>query len=529
MENADIYYSQYDGKFPLINTVIPLNEIMDFYEQFKIARNRIRKFDTLSLIVRSTEKLHEIEQKSLPDWGGWMPWNLLLLIKWSAEYGGKHHPPREFRAKSLIKLANQINDFSSSNDFLSQADEAGIRKFMRVLAFQQFWYQRPISKWKISRQYILFCECSGDDPIERNFKKQTGLTPNNFLKISLFLYSWFAKDSIPIFFDPYPLFKHTKFTTEDINNYLGCTSLTIDDLRKYIHEYNGKITNPYRQLAETTPLINFPLLKTKYGYLLYSRTVFEKTILRKIYNITKEYGKSELAEFFSVRFENHINEILKNINLTVFNESTLFSSFPNIKTPDFLIPLNGCSVMLEAKAIEMRPSVQVFPANKQLEREFNENIIKAIIQGFSLANELIKSNDNLEVLDRNKFYLFIITYRDLYLGPGDDFWNEFAGEIVEKELKKLNIDNTIIPPKRIVVLSIDEFDTLCGVINSQQDTLDNILAQMEKNNSDPGTKKFSFSMHLSKYTSENLDLPGHKLIYDKLWNEVIETINHQQV
>lgn len=497
---------------------------MNFYEQFKIVRNRIRKFDSISLITRTSSKLHEIEYKEITDWNGWLPWNLLLLIKWSAEHGGSYYPPKEFSDKSLVNISNLMHDFASTNDFLDQGDEGGLRKFMRVLAFQQFWIQRSVSSWEVVRQYILFTGEENEDPVRENFKKITGLEPKLFLQISLLLYSSFLKDQNLGFFNPFLVFSNTNLSQESIRNYFLSMSLTVSQLIDYEKNRKGRIQNPYRQLTELTPLVNFPFLQHDKGFLLYSRKVFEQTIARKIYNVTKEYGGSALAEIFSKRFENYIGNILTGIYDNLYSESELSKAFSGMKTPDFLLPFDDCTVIIEAKAIEMRPSVQVFPANKQLDSELSDSVIKAVVQAFSLVQELSKQKDDLDIPNRSNYFLLIVTYRDLYLGPGQDMWSEFLKEAIDKRLKKHEREISFLPPQQMATISIEEFDQLFSTVYSEQDTLPKILQNMTKTNSDEKTKKHCFAMHLAPYDHVKYDLPFHAELHKAIWKELEETL-----
>jgi hypothetical protein len=155
----------------------------------------------------------------------------------------------------------------------------------------------------------------------------------------------------------------------------------------------------------------------------------------------------------------------------------------------------------------MRPSVIVFPANPQLLKELRDSVIKAAVQGYSLANDLVTSSAGLNIPNRSDFFLFILTYRDMYLGPGQSFWDELLGEALGAELQTAGIDPQVIPPERIVVLSLAEWDMLMSILHTDPTLLSRILDEMVVSNRDPTTAKFAFVQHLIPYVPAQPKLP----------------------
>lgn len=498
---------------------------MSFHEKFKRVRNRLSKIETMSLIQLCSIKLHEIENKHITEWEGWLPWNLVLLIKWSVEYGGKQYPTREATKTVITKLINLMNDLPSENVFLKDNGIGGLQKFVRTTAFQQFWYQTRLNSWELSRQYLLFCEIPPEHQIQKNFKDNHGLDTRKFLELCLLLWAWIGKNQNNIVFKPSVLSSVTNFTTDEILTFLNSISLTLDGLKIYLNERKQRIENPYFQLTEVTPLVRFPLLRDDQGnYLVYSRRVFERTIASIFYDTTKNTGGSPLSEQFASLFEKYIEQNISSSASTYYSEAELYKEFVKEKVTDFLLPFDDCTVLLEAKAIEMRPTVQVYPDNKQLGRELSDSVVKAAYQGFSLANEITKKYDALAIPCRDKFFLVVVTYRDLFLGNGQDMWEEFLGDLVTPFLEENDIDPKIIPPEHIVVLTIDDLDLLLSVVWAGLDSIPNILEEMVKDNSDRSTMKYSFSMHLDQYRKDKLKLPTHEKVFDKMFDGLIAKI-----
>lgn len=116
----------------------------------------------------------------------------------------------------------------------------------------------------------------------------------------------------------------------------------------------------------------------------------------------------------------------------------------------------------------------------------------------------------------------IVTYKDLYLGPGDDIWNEFIKKTVEPILEKSDINPNIIPPENIIISSIDEFDKFISIIYENNYSAGKILEKMIIDNRNPQTKKWTFSQHLENYINSNFTHPLLDKEHDNFANEIAQ-------
>ena len=267
------------------------------------------------------------------------------------------------------------------------------------------------------------------------------------------------------------------------------------------------IENPYLQLLETSPFIRYPTLKLDNRYLVYSQKLLKETISNIFYDVMKTEGGSDLAELFGKILENYIDRGLATLNIEYHVEKKLLSAFPDRNVTDFLVPLSDLTLLIEVKAVELRPIVKVFPADKPLQHELEDSIIKGTIQGFSLANSISLGSDSLFIPSRTNIFLMIVTYRDLFLGAGDVAWEEFLKEEVESVLKSKEIRTDLIPPDHIIILSVDEFDQFISIIWQGLATIPDIFNHMLESNQMWETKKWMFSQYLDKYRSQNPQHP----------------------
>jgi hypothetical protein len=131
-------------------------KVIDFYNRFKPIRNKIRTYDAPWLIKLAMEKLYEIRKLPIYKAQGYLPWNLLFLIKLAFIEGSASYPPRKPTPNDLAHLIHAINELGNHNRLLTEKSHSGIMKLKRTLAFQQFWLQHPISQAHLGRQLLLF-------------------------------------------------------------------------------------------------------------------------------------------------------------------------------------------------------------------------------------------------------------------------------------------------------------------------------------------------------------------------------------
>ena len=201
---------------------------MDSYEAFKRIRNQLRKLDSESLIIKLVTKLHSVEGRSVNEWQGYLPWRLLLLLKWAFEYSGENYPLKNCDDYILAKLINLVHEFEGAekNPFLKQGDIAGLNKFLRTLSFQQFWLQREMHYLDLARQIELFCSLPDDDILRNEIENQLhGFSLNKFLSLFWFIWAWAGMAPTNVAFSREQVFGITQISEEEADKFLRIISL----------------------------------------------------------------------------------------------------------------------------------------------------------------------------------------------------------------------------------------------------------------------------------------------------------------
>ena len=478
------------------------------YEVLKPIRNLLGKYDRVSLAVEAATKLHEVEVRPVQEWRTWCPWLLLLLIKWGFEFGGSQYPPRAVGERDLARLINKLHDFEGvcGSPFLG-GDRTEPMKFLRTKAYQQFWMQTTLGSLDLVRELVLFSRLPPEHPFRAQLINHVGLGMDEFAELALALWAWLEKTPANIRFNPDTLFGNLKVPADTKASFIDALALQPEDVTRFLGERSQRVENPCFQLSEPSPLDQYPLLALGEDQLVYSKRLFGWTVSHFFYEQARRIGGSEGAELVARLLEEYVAESLASVPMAFCGESELRGAFPSRKVTDFVVPRDDVTLLVEVKATEMRPSVIVFPANEQLIRELRDSVVKAAVQGYSLANNLTKSSAGLDITNRSEFFLFILTYKDMYLGPGQPMWDEFLGEAVGSTLKSEGIDPQVMPPERIVVLSLREWDVLMSILRTDPTLLARILREMVVNNRNPTTAKFAFIQHLIPHVPAQPKLP----------------------
>jgi len=491
------------------------------YHIYKPLRNMIRKYEAESIILQCINKLHEISKKPIYEETGYMPWEILLLVKFTALDGsigvGVNADPNTLR-----RLLNKIKyNIGNSIKYLNPGDSSGMNKFMRRNAFQQFGYQSELSKADIGRQIYLFNNLSWNYPVGEKFKEVTGVSFEDFFEISFACWSILGQEKrIQAYIEKNMLSSVSQiYGDEVLDKYLNTLSLDFYGLKKFIAADYEKCGDIEQQFYEQTPLKTFPLLKVDKRYYCYYPYVFKEKIKNCLYDTLKANDPQNFSNEFGYKFEEYISACLSCIDDKVIQERELKKLFPKSKIVDFVLPYEDCTVLMEVKAIELSPEARVNPTNLVLSSSLETSIVKSFKQVYSFAKTLMSNADAVTDIKSSEYFALIVTYKELYLGRGSEVWDEFIYEAVKIFMAQKDIDPSILPQTNIFFVSVEAFEKLIGVLATGKYTLPEILRQAVADDANPQTRKFLFDMHFKK--NEYDLVPFVKEIADKYMDSVM--------
>lgn len=488
----------------------------NFYDLYDSIIQKIRELDSQSVITISIQKLQWISTKSnIGECQGWTPWSLFLVIKWALANVDNEAELRIALEKDIAEIVSEIHEMRGPAD-LALFQSNRISQFMRTLAHQQFWFQMQVSHEDIGRQYLLLNLLKNSYNIADKFKELTGISLEIFFIMSLYLKArfdveeknYFSLDYIP------------QVLREDFQKYLTLTALSPQEAASFCTEHLQK-TKPHMQLHEQTPLSQKPLLQIKDEYVCYYPKLIDYYIKYGAYDLLKSLDSNFFSPALGRSLEKYIEMGLSFYGRQYLSEADLIKTLPQEEPKiDFIIPLSNANILIEAKAVEMHKMAKVNPDT--LGSSLKDNIAKALIQAISVQNK-IKEGD-VSGLTPKECYIFIISYKELYLGPGERIWDEALKQSCHDYFKEKEIDYLeSFDPSKVFIVPIDTFDAFITYTKHLTDEeIRSFLDLIVKNNQNAATAKFLFIDHLEGDVSD--PLPHVKESAEKVWQEVFKYI-----
>lgn len=421
---------------------------------FELIKGRIKQYKLSSLvqnILETLNKMQEDKERMYPFW------NLLTLLKWSYLHTEDSVLRKNVTPHDIQHLSNLIESFESKYNQINFKNRNAVRKSFRIFAYQQFPYQDHFFNWVIHRQLVLYTQLYSSFDIQKEFKEKTGLEIVDFLKYCNYTYLYFNLHEVDekfncngalngLYFDTFK----EKFDINQLQKFIKILTITNKNDFQNLHKLNNEIL----QLYETNFFITKPFIQFLGEIRLPHKAIFIQTISHFIYSYLKS-NSTFFPEEFGKRLEKYIQLGLEEVNIKYENETTLKTKYELQKVCDFLLDDN---ILIECKAIELHPRSGVIREGNIIAKELASTIVKAYLQMLSTANEI----------DNNKeWYGIIITYKEMYLGFGNDAWEEFLKEPIEKELQSTSINLSILPPKNLFFFSIDNWDYTIQAIKEQ--------------------------------------------------------------
>jgi len=479
---------------------------VDAKEQFPQLKTRIENYIPEYIVNWAISHLHSIDKKFDFPKGQLLHWELLLMVKLAMLYGGKKYHLKKPSEDQLRTTLNELKNLYSDFPFLKDENPHRFHKLLRCIAHQQFAYQKSLNSWLLARQIQLFRNLSCKFPIASKFEEYTGISLDDFFECAFILYvllygiskeeSYPKFSNFPFLFTGQELY--LQYPQKNILKFLDLLSIDWENRCNILNDPEvTKITQVQLQHLEQTPFVRYPFIRYKNSqYQLISVKVFEQTIYNFVYDILKSKSGNDFSqEFGKSSFERYLELGLDYAKVKYSTEAALKEVLPEKHSlVDFVISEPQCTVLIECKAIEMKPLAKALQLSELLSRELKTSVTKAVEQIYSVASSLLNSNSSI-IASQNIFAL-VVTYRELFLGPGHQVWEELLKDRVQPFLKQNSIDESIIPPENIFYISIECFDYLVNVISNSEHTLHEIFSSAVEKNRSPQQKKFLLDMHI---------------------------------
>lgn len=468
---------------------------MDAHSAFKPLRNKLKRFTTESLIELCAVKLHELKAFPIEKVKMYPPWFVLSLLKWAILYSDPAHPKiRNATIGDFIQLIQMVHQVFDAAPV--PRGPGALLLFLKNMAFQQLWFQDHLAASDFGRQIVLFEELPRTDAIRNLFASVTGLDMSAFMELTSVLACRFLIDNSIYVGTPY--FQPLGYPHETTKQFLSMFSLERNGLRPFLEVEENRIKAFETRLYEQTPLKRRPLLMLDDGtrYLCYSPNLLFFALSTFLYDKLKEYAPEGFSQEFGRVFENYIGKGLKYAGVDFIDETVLKQQYPKSLVVDFKVTCEDTVVLIESKAIELSPHARVAVDPTILSNNLRDSVTKAIKQGFVIATQLLDASRlREEGLSKQTIFLLIVTYKDLFIGNGNDFLlSTSAMKEIDRFIIERNLNSHALDFNHIFFLSAHEFEHLMYVVKHDKTEISAILARVAQAN--VAEKKLQFGQHL---------------------------------
>jgi len=478
----------------------------DYYAAYKRIRNQFRKFNPLSIIIACFNYLYKPTKDELEELQK-QPWLILLLIKWILlDEQFDVHNNKSIPVNKLNKILQSVHDLGGLTRLPSDFEHYTL--FFRSIAYQQFFYQRQFSIRHLARQQILFGQLPDNNLIQSKFKELTGLQINRFLELSLITLVRFISDknsSLPL--NWFSNVSH-EYSDDERNNFLKSISLPLLSIKKsLLSRDSGRRTA--QEYFEQTPFLEFPLIQTNTDFLCTYPNVLYRCLEHFIYDKLRLWDAQIFMGKFGPMFERYVEKSIEYMGLPYISESELkvhFNEKGNLV--DFIVFDNDSNIFIDAKAVEMAYQGKVTHLSEVVKDKTKNSAIKAIKQ----AHDVLKQLENIEISHphlrrRSKNYLLVITFKELYLGNGQTFYESVAREKIDSIYQEYKA-YTHIKLEDMYFITIDEFDIFSELVKTKKIGFAEGIEVAKNKDQHPQTKKFDFLLHLMSWGRSN-DMPSY--------------------
>jgi hypothetical protein len=368
--------------------------------------------------------------------------------------------------------------------------------FFRNVAFQQFWLQHEFNMVNFARQNLLFGRLDNVHPFRKRFAEKCGVAIPDFIELAMMIMTRFTIEKQTSVTPGWFRTVADKYEPGTIEKFLDLLALDFESLKEKLVKQQSNRKVQY-EAYEKTPLRETPLLKHNSQYYPFSPELLARCLETFIYDTLRSDGPNDFMNKFGPIFEKYVSNSISNTKIRYFTEEELSDILPGEgKLVDYLLIDEGNKIFIDAKGVEMSYLGMVGHQLNVITNKTRTSIVKGIQQGFEMASRLgnVKKLGEIEIGEGND-YLIVVTFKDMFVGNGLDFYEYVAKDILNKLMSQYG-GTAPIPFEHMYFMSIDDFDLLSGGIASGEIGLTRMLKYAVKSDKLWETKKFTFAQHI---------------------------------
>jgi hypothetical protein len=416
------------------------------YEVFKEIRRRIRRYSSESLIHALSTKLNS--EITTNEMGGQPPFALLLLLKWAIKWGNEPgHGKRHIDNAGYVSLVNLWHRMHAN--MVMPNDCSHINVFMRMLAYQQFWLQRPPTISTFSRQFILFRRPESTHFFNSIFRAEYGIELEDYLDLATGLLT-FLSEKPSTFLRPTWFSNASKrFSADVISSYFKLISSDFHDHRKVIKSF--KSPPLIEEFYERSPFRLRPFIFDKKSnvHIPISNALIGYYLVDGAYELLRRPNPDKFMTRFGSIFQEYVENCISYTNSQFDREVEIQKITRSNENCDFVIKNKDALIFIDAKGVEMRFKGHVSTDSRSISENIRNSVNKGIRQGFSTNHcyKQLKGNSTKEA------FIMVVTYKELYLGDGLTF-AESVGTSLLEEMMTQYPECSQIPPENMFFLAL---------------------------------------------------------------------------
>lgn len=482
---------------------------------------RIRRFDQVHLLEALVVKLRTVE--STFPWINndgsrgeqpelfWLPWELLLLIETTICFGRRDpvgRAPSDQHLQDLLLGVRKLGFPLPSK--VSEPGEHKIPRFLRIIAHQQFWWQSKLMWYDFARVLAIFSSGPAGTRCSAAFQRIYGSDINSFLQVALA--AWLGLEIIQGGKGPLPHLNELNLTSDSQAAFDRFFCAGLPRLAQTIKNERNAENNQEPAIATESPLRFAPILYLHGLRVPVSNRLFGATIETGIYDRLKTDLGPSFCTDFGRAFEEYFHQSFRNAGLTPLPEARLRALIGQGKAVDAALISGRATILFEAKGAELKASARLRPHTENMQRALENSVIKGVTQAYETARRL---NEQPQISLPRDYYVIIVTYKEMFLGPGSGIWSEFLREPVTRRLAPA-IPEAIIDPERIFIASAGDFDELLGHEHQQPGFMGEFLPRCADRNRKLETRLLTLGQH---FRAEKLGFPP-LVNLEPHWNQI---------
>lgn len=295
---------------------------MDYSSRARTIRNKIKSFNSISVINLLLERLHT--KPTGVDRAKHVPWLLCLMLEWTIELGIISNK-KDATSKNVQKILNSIWDLQDQALDITNSQNAifSMRKILIPQLRFQICQTTHISF--LTRFSLIIRDNKYQQYFKNAFLKETHVPLDDFFKIALFLETLFKDQGMmSITYNHLVTYLHPSISSATINKTLRLLGANLDQSKDICiarrKQLNGLNSNEY--FLEPA-LINKPILLLKDCISTPHSYIAMIGISEFVLRLFKRINHGEFKKRFTKLFETYISQLLTSFNIKFINENEL--------------------------------------------------------------------------------------------------------------------------------------------------------------------------------------------------------------